>query len=152
MSGTVVTELVNLFVAGLLAGEELVVRVGVRGPLAGLEDRPHIEMRQALILRLRVVVPTIFLATLATGVAVVILVGGQVGAVARYAALLALVVWLVVTAFGTVPINAAALEWDPDAPPADWKLLIDRWERLNSVRALAAAAAFALFLIAFGHV
>ncbi len=152
MSGTVVTELVNLFVAGLLAGEELVVRVGVRGPLAGLEDRPHIEMRQALILRLRVVVPTIFLATLATGVAVVILVGGQAGAVARYAALLALVVWLVVTAFGTVPINAAALEWDPDAPPADWKLQIDRWERLNSVRALAAAAAFALFLIAFGHV
>jgi uncharacterized membrane protein len=47
---------------------------------------------------------------------------------------------------GTVPINEAAIEWDPAAPPANWRALVDRWEALNSVRAWLAIGAFALLL------
>jgi len=45
-----------------------------------------------------------------------------------------------------VPINEAALDWDPAAPPGNWRALVDRWEDLNSVRAGLAVGAFALLL------
>ena len=51
-----------------------------------------------------------------------------------------------VTLGGTVPINAAALEWDASAPPVTWRVQVDRWERLNTVRTWAAVVAFALLL------
>jgi uncharacterized membrane protein len=57
-----------------------------------------------------------------------------------------LLVWILVTLFGTVPINEAALDWRPDAPPANWRALVDRWERLNTVRTCAAVLAFAFLL------
>jgi hypothetical protein len=34
--------MVSVLFAGLLAGEEFVIRYGVRGPLATLDDGPHI--------------------------------------------------------------------------------------------------------------
>jgi uncharacterized membrane protein len=118
----------SLLGAGLLAGEELVIRYGVRGPLARLDDEAHIRLRQALIIRLRVLVPAIYLPTAATAVA--------------------LLGWVAVTLGGTVPINAAALAWAPAAPPPDWRARVDRWERLNTVRAWLALAAFVLLLAA----
>jgi hypothetical protein len=35
-----------------------------------------------------------------------------------------------------------------DAPPGDWKALVGRWERLDTVRTVAAVMAFALLLTA----
>jgi hypothetical protein len=49
----------SVLFAGLLAGEEFVIRYGVRGPLASLDDQPHILLRRALIRPLRVIVPSI---------------------------------------------------------------------------------------------
>lgn len=143
-----VIEFAALFLAGLLAGEEFVVRYGVRGPLAALDDRAHIEFRQGLIRTLRVLVPAIFGPALAAGVAAAIAAGAGPGAALRWAAVLALLGWALVTLFGTVPINSGALDWRPAAPPADWKALIARWERLDTVRTWAAVLAFALFLAA----
>jgi len=137
---------INLFGAGMLAGEEFVIRCGVRVPLASLDDQPHIRLRQALIRTLRVLVPAIYLPTVLTAVAVTILDGADNGLAFRCAAILALLAWIAITLGGTVPINAAALDWDPSAPPGDWQAQVDRWERLNSVRAWLAVAAFALML------
>jgi uncharacterized membrane protein len=141
-----VIEFAALFLAGLLAGEEFVVRYGVRGPLAALDDRAHIEFRQGLIRTLRVLVPAIFGPALAASVAAAIAAGAGPGVALRWAAVLALLGWALVTLFGTVPINSGALDWRPAAPPADWKALIARWERLDTVRTWAAVLAFALFL------
>lgn len=136
------------FGAGLLAGEEFVIRYGVRGPLASLGDQAHIRMRQALIRPLRVLVPAIYLPTLLSAVAVTALDGASNGLALRCAAVLTLLAWIAVTLGGTVPINAAALDWDPDAPPRNWRAQVDRWERLNSVRVWLAIGAFALMLAA----
>ncbi|HEY5352997.1 MAG TPA: DUF1772 domain-containing protein [Streptosporangiaceae bacterium] len=138
----------NLFFAGLLAGEEFVIRYGVRAPLASLDDPSHIRMRQALIRPLRLLVPAIYLLTLLTALAATVLDGAGAGLVPRCAAVLALLAWIAVTLGGTVPINAAALDWNPAAPPRDWRAQVDRWERLNSVRAWLAVGAFALMLAA----
>ncbi len=148
MSAGEVLGFISVFGAGLLAGEEFVIRYGVRGPLARLEQEPHIRMRQGLIRTLRILVPAILLPTLLSAVAVTIVDGAGAGAglVFRCVAILALLAWVAITLRGTVPINEAALDWDPAAPPGDWRALVDRWEDLNSVRAWLAVGAFALLL------
>jgi Domain of unknown function (DUF1772) len=137
-------ELVSLFFAGLLAGEEVVVRFGVRGPLGAMDPQPQILFRQRLIRTLRLLVPGIFLPTAVLAIIVTVMHGD----VARMVALAALLVWALVTFLGTVPINKAALEWRPDAPPANWRVLTRRWELLDTVRCWAAVIAFALLLAA----
>lgn len=140
----VVLEFANLFCAGILAGIEFVVRYGIRGAIAVLDQQPQIQLRQALIRRLRVVVPVVFLLTAGSSVAVTI----PHGSAFRYAGLLAVLGWTLVTFAGTVPINKATLTWRPDAPPLDWRAVIGRWERLDSARWWAAVLAFASFLTA----
>jgi uncharacterized membrane protein len=138
----------TLFCAGLLAGEEVVIRFGIRAPLAALEQRSHIVLRQALIRTLRLLVPAIFLPTLLLGAAATLLGSTGPGLALRGAAMVALLVWLLTTLAGTVPINQAALAWDPASPPSEWRTLVRRWELLDTVRTAAATSAFALFLLA----
>ena len=140
--------IINLIGAGLLAGEELMIRYGVRGPLASLEPQPHILLRQALIRRLRVLVPSLFGLTLLSGVAATALLGVGPGFALRCAGLAALVAFIGVTLAGTVPINQAALAWDAAAPPHSWRATIRRWEQLDDIRTWAALVAFALLLAA----
>jgi hypothetical protein len=54
----------NLLCAGTLAGEEFVIRYGVRAPVASLDPQPEVRLRQALIRRLPVLVPAIWLSVL----------------------------------------------------------------------------------------
>lgn len=139
---------VNLLCVGILAGEEFTIRYGVRAPVASLDDESHIRMRQALIYRLRVLVPAIFALTILSGVAVTALHGLDHGFAFRGAGLLALITFIGITLGGTVPINQAALTWNPAALPADWRALVKRWERLDTARCWMAVAAFAFFLAA----
>ena len=52
---------------------------------------------------------------------------------------------MLVTILVHVPINGKVQSWQPDAPPAEWALLRDRWERFHGLRALLTVAGFALF-------
>ena len=52
---------------------------------------------------------------------------------------------MLVTVLVNVPINREVQTWQPDAPPAEWKRLRDRWERFHSIRALLIVSGFALF-------
>jgi uncharacterized membrane protein len=117
---------INVFGAGLLAGEEFVIRYGVRGPLGRLDQESHIRTRQGLIRTLRILVPAILLPTLLSAVAVTVVDGADGGLAFRCAAILALLAWVAVTLRGTVPINEAALDWDPAAPPDNWRALVER--------------------------
>jgi uncharacterized membrane protein len=142
----------NLFLAGILAGEEFVIYYGVRTPLAGLEERPQTLIRQALIRRLRVLVPAIFMPTILLGAVVTALDGFGTGFVFRSIGVLALLTWALVTLPGTAPINAAILSWDPSALPQKWRTIVSRWEHFASVRPWAAMSAFAMFLTAMASV
>lgn len=148
MTGGDIAGMASVLFAGLLAGEEFVIRYGVRGPLASLDDRPHILLRQALIRPLRVLVPSIYLAALTTAVTATALDGFDSSLALRGSGIGALLVWIVVTLGGTVPINSAVLEWDAGAPPANWRAQVDRWEHLDTVRTWAAMFAFAVLLAA----
>lgn len=141
-------EFVNLFLAGLLAGEEFVICYGVRTALTTLEEKPQAQLRQVLIRRLRVLVPAIFVSTALSGIATMVRAGSGISFGFRCAGLLCLLVWMFVTFFGTVPINKTALAWQPEALPSDWRSLIARWERLDILRCWAAVVCFALLLTA----
>jgi uncharacterized membrane protein len=144
----IVLEFITLFCTGLLAGIEFIVCFGVRGPLTVLDLKPQIQIRQALIRRLRVLVPAVFLPTAISGFTVAALEGAAPGFVFRCAGVLALLTWALATFIGTVPINKAVLTWQPDAPPGNWKAIIKQWERLDAVRTWASLTAFAFFLTA----
>lgn len=144
--------LANVFFAGLLAGEEFVIRFGVSGPLTRLDPRPHIEMRQGLIRTLRVLVPTIFAAAFLSGVASLVIHWSEPRQLLRLGSLALLAAFILVTLLSTVPINKAAGKWDPSDPPNGWEAAIHRWEKLDSVRTALAIAAFALLVFGRGSV
>lgn len=148
MTRIAVTTFFSLLCSGVLAGHEVGLRYGVSAPLASLEDDPHIRLRQALILRLRVMVPVLLLLTFVSGVVTVFF--GPVGGprLLREASLGSLILFLGVALGGTVPINQAVLTWDPGAPPAGWQGQIRRWERLDTARVALALLAFSLLLAA----
>lgn len=139
---------IGLLLAGLLAGEEFIVRYGVHPALSSLGDRPHILARQALVRRLRVVVPALMVPTVLVAVAVLAIGGTGAGFAFRIAGMVALVAFVLFSFLGTVPINIRVNEWQVDAPPADWKATIRRWEQIDVFRSSAAILAFALFLLA----
>jgi hypothetical protein len=136
----------SVFFAGILAGAEVVVHYGLRGPAMVLDERAQLHLRQALVLKLRVLVPAIFLPTLIFCVAVVIGDAGTSGVGFRIIGLAALLLWIGIRIVGTVPINSATLTWQPDAPPADWQAQVEHAERFHVVGTWAAIVTFAAFL------
>jgi uncharacterized membrane protein len=133
----------SVFLAGLLAGEELIVRYGVHPALIALDDVTQVRARQSLIYKMRVLVPVVFFATLAAAVAALLVGGADAGLGFRIAAVAALVIWLGTTFGGTVIVNSAVIEWDPEALPQGWRAMITRWGRIDVVRSSAAIVALA---------
>jgi hypothetical protein len=148
MNSATVLDFVTLFFAGMLAGIEFVIHYGLRGPSEILDDHAQLQLRQALVMRLRVLVPAFFASTAVFGIVLTLLNGGSPGFVFRCAAVLALCLWIVIRVVGTVPINSATAEWQLSAPPKNWKALVNRAERFHSVGVWAAVLAFAFFLTA----
>jgi uncharacterized membrane protein len=138
---------INLCAAGLLAGEEFVMCYGIRRPLGRMAAAPQIELRQALIRVLRILVPIIAGVALLSGIGAALLSTGPMEAL-RLGGVAALVGFFAVALAGTVPINKAALAWRPLEPPAGWAAMVARWETLDIVRTWVALAAFALFVTA----
>lgn len=144
----IVIDIVGLFLAGLLAGEEFIVRYGVQPALAALEDRAHIASRIALVKHLKVVVPALMVPTVAVAIVVLVVGGTGPGFVFRCLGMAALVAFLLFSFLGTVPINIGVNDWNVDAPPDDWKAVVKRWQLIDVYRSSAAIVAFAFFLVA----
>ena len=148
MNPSTVLDFVTLFFAGMLAGIEFVIHYGLRGPSELLDDHAQLQLRQALVMRLRVLVPAFFAPTAVFGIALTVLSGGTPGFWFRWAAVLAVCIWIAIRVVGTVPINSATAEWQLSAPPKNWKELVHRAERFHIVGVWAAVLAFACFLTA----
>ncbi len=143
-----IVEVLSVLLAGVLAGEELLVRWGVQPALTSLEDHAHLLARQALVRRLRIVVPALMAPTTVLVVAALVLGGFGPGCVLRAVGTGCLVVFLLASFLGTVPINIRVDGWDAERPPADWKAVVRRWQRIDVLRSSAALAAFVFVLLA----
>ena len=148
MTFLTVLDLINVFFAGMLAGMEFVIHYGLRGPSEQLPDRAQLQLRQALVKRLRVLVPAFFAPTLVLGIALTFLNTATSGFVFRCIAVIAVFTWIVIRVIGTVPINSATVDWQLSAPPRDWKAQVKRAERFHIVGVWATVVTFACFLTA----
>ncbi len=150
---TTALHLANVFCVGILAGMEILIHYGLRAPSAVLDDRSQLQLRQALVLRLRILVPAFFVPTALSGIAIAALEGAGPGLGLRCVGLLVLAVWIFIRIVGTVPINSATLNWTLDAPPKDWKARVARAERFHDVGVWAVILAFACSIAgpALGH-
>ncbi len=145
-----IIELINLFFAGLLAGLEVAVHYGFHPQTMALDEKPQIVLRQGVARSLRWIAPGFFLPMALSGIALTVMAGASAGLYFRLAAILAIIVWVMIRIVGTVPINSATIEWNPDAPPKDWKERIGKAERFHILGTWAAILAFAFFVIALG--
>jgi hypothetical protein len=148
MNPATVLDFVNIFFAGMLAGIEFVIHYGLRRPSEMLDEHSQLQLRQALVVRLRVLVPAFFVPTAVLGIALTILNGGSSGFWFRCVAVLAVGIWILIRVVGTVPINSATADWQLSAPPKNWKELVNRAERFHIVGVWAAVLSFAFFLTA----
>ena len=73
MNPATVLDFVNLFFAGMLAGIEFVIHYGLRGPSEILDEQSQLQLRQALVMRLRVLVPAFFVPAAVLGIALTVL-------------------------------------------------------------------------------
>jgi hypothetical protein len=148
MTPTTVLDFVNVFFVGMLAGVEFVIHYGLRAPAEILDEQSQLQLRQALVLRLRVLVPAFFVPAAVSGIALTVLDGTAPGFWFRCAGVAAMLTWIVIRIIGTVPINSATLTWRPSAPPKNWKALVNHAERFHIIGVWAAVLAFAFFLTA----
>ncbi len=148
MNPRVLAEFVNLFCAGILAGMEVAIHFGFPMSAEFLDEEAQLRLRQALVLRLRVLVPLFFVPTALSALAVLALNRAAPGLWFRGTGAVALLVWIAIRVVGTIPINSATLEWPPDAPPKDWKSRVKHAERFHNVGVAAAVLAFACSLVA----
>src|SRR2546430_15879789 len=89
MNLTTILDFVNLFFAGMLAGIEFVIHYGLRGPSEILDEKSQFQLRLALVMRLRVLVPAFFAPQAVLGIALTVLNAGTPGFWFRCAAVLA---------------------------------------------------------------
>jgi hypothetical protein len=136
-----VIECFELFFLGLLAGFEVAVHYGISTPPSALPEASQIVVRQAMVRRLRILAPILFLPSLFLAVLITIQYGRSAGRL-RYTVIGMLLVWIGIRIVRTVPVNSATLEWKPNAPPAGWRALVERTERYHVVAAWAAIVAF----------
>ena len=148
MTPATVLDFINLFFAGMLAGIEFVIHYGLRTPAEILDEQSQLQLRQALVLRLRVLVPAFFVPAAVLGIALTVLNSAAPGFGFRCAGVVAILTWILIRVIGTVPINSATLTWQPSAPPKNWKALVNHAERFHIVGVWAAVLAFAFFLTA----
>jgi|SRR5258708_2691899 hypothetical protein len=148
MTPATILDFVNVFFAGMLAGVEFVIHYGLRAPAEILDERSQLQFRQALVLRLRVLVPAFFVPAAVSGIALTVLDGAAPGFWFRCAGVVAMLTWIMIRVIGTVPLNSATLTWQPSAPPKNWKALVNHAERFHIVGVWAAVMAFAFFLTA----
>lgn len=148
MNPAIILDLINVFFAGMLAGIEFVIHYGVRSPAEALDERSQLQLRQALVLRLRVLVPTFFVPVAVLGITLAVLNSATPGFAFRCAGVVALLIWIAIRVIGTIPINSATLTWQFNAPPRNWKTQVNHAERFHIVGVWAAVLAFAFFLTA----
>src|SRR5207244_10861539 len=131
MNPATVLDFVNLFFAGMLAGIEFVIHYGLRGPSEILDEHSQLQLRQALVMRLRVLVPAFFAPTAVLGIALTALNAGTHGFWFWCAAVLAVGTWILLRVVGTVPINIATADSQLSAPPTSSTALVRPAWRFN---------------------
>ncbi len=144
-----IARFVNLLCGGLYAGL-LVAVLCVEVTLRGVGPDVYTIVEQVKHANLNVLAAATIVPTLASGALLLVLAREPRGwaFALTLVGLLCAVVALTITLLVNVPINAAQLAWSPQAPPADWAAIRDRWQLAHTLRTTAAIAGLSCQILA----
>ena len=148
MSWLSLLSILNLFFVGTLTGVEVASHYGFVIQPSFLGEADQVRLRQALIRRLRVLVPAIFGPAFFTTIAIALLSAPGPAMMLRSIALAGDALWIYARVVATARINSAAMDWSPASPPADWRVLIERAERFHVASLWAVTIGFLSLLTA----
>ena len=140
---------VSLVVVGLVAGIFLATQLGQLRVQNTLDARDFTLVKHSFEVAVGKVMPVL---VIAAGVSIAPLIFLLRSSGPRFlAVVLALILWagvIIATLVFNAPVNALAVEWNPEAPPANWEALRDQWHRGQTIRTPLAIAAFAAIAFA----
>jgi uncharacterized membrane protein len=140
---------VSLVVVGLVAGIFLATQLGQLRVQNTLDARDFTLVKHGFEVAVGKVMPVL---VIAAGVSIALLVFLLRSSGPRFiAVVLALILWagvIIATLVYNAPVNALAVEWNPEAPAANWEELRDQWHRGQTIRTPLAIAAFAAIAFA----
>jgi uncharacterized membrane protein len=138
-----------LFLTGLIAGTFFYGTFTVLPAFYSVSPEIHLGFRISLMSYNKVLVMTLVLLT-------ILAIAWHTWQVRKMkvvrlwclSALLLTILSLVITRFGSVPINLQIKAWDPVSPPANWLTILERWDFYNAIRTAASLASFGCLLAA----
>ena len=142
-------KVLSLFLTGLIAGTFFYGSFCVLPAFYELPSVSHLSFRTTLMNHNKVIV----MALVIIAIPILMMYCWEVrkSKIARILCLFTLIftiVSLVVTRLGSVPINIEMKKWNPASPPADWLLILDKWDLYNAIRTFTSIAGFICLLIA----
>lgn len=135
----------SLVLVGLVAGILLATQLGQVRVQNTLGARDFTLVKHDFEVALGKVMPVLVIAAGISIVALAFLIYSS-GLVRFIVVVFALLLWagaIVATLLYNAPVNELAVQWNPDAPPANWEQLRDQWHRGQTIRTPLALAAFA---------
>jgi hypothetical protein len=129
------TRVCNLFLAGLLTGNEFGGLVGFHPALYRLSTEAHARAEQQITARFGKIMPPFMVATVVSFVPVLSLTRDRRSSRLTLAGMLCYVAMLFVTFAGNMPANRRTLDLDPSRVPNDEFLsLRRRWDGFHAAR------------------
>jgi uncharacterized membrane protein len=142
-------KLSTLLLSGLIAGTFFYGTFCVLPAFYEVPSEIHLTFRTSLMKHNKVLV--MLLVLLQLGFNTAYLFNIRTLKIARTLCLIALVLTigsLLITRFGSVPLNLTMKTWNPQALPSDANTLLEKWDFYNAIRTFNSLASFLLVLIA----
>ena len=143
-------QFVNLFITGLLTGNEFGSWAALHPALRELPHQAHVRSEQAVTRRYGKMMPALMMGALVSFVPVLSLVSDRRSLPFLFdlAGMLCYATMLMITLAGNIPINRSTLELDPDKTSREEFLeLRTRWDRLHRVRNVMNLTGFGLAIL-----
>ena len=140
----------NLFLVGVLTGNEFGSWAALHPALRELPHQAHVRSEQAVTRRFGKIMPALMTGALVSFVPVLSLVSDRRSSSFLFslAGMLCYATMLAITLTSNVPINRRTLELDPDTTPREEFLeLRARWDRLHTARNVLNLAGFGLAIL-----
>lgn len=139
--------LVNLVLAGLLAGNELGTWAALHPALAELNMPERIRAEQEVTRRYAAIMPFWMSSAVVSCLAALALSRGKPGFLPILLGTACFGATLASTILGNVPINNRVLEMDPGNDQDEFVELRERWDRLHTLRVALNVAGFSLLCL-----
>jgi len=138
-----ITRFLNIILVALLAGTSFGIWVGLN-PMH-YSTSTYIEQQQHLVRSLQtLLVSMVILATVVTIASAFLQRQDKKTFIALLVAALFLLLCIIITRFGNLPIQTKMLTWSASSFPENWAMLRDKWWSFHVMRTVAELIALAL--------